>query len=110
MKMYIASDNGGRYIVIELNCAWYFCNLAPWGRWGDIDVLEGSEEEAAERIRRGIKDGACYGLADCIPDIEAGNMCYVYDHILEYDGMTVDDILEKENSNRDFDFIKFVEI
>lgn len=108
MKMYIESDNGGRAIAIEFNRVWYFVDCAPYGTWGDIDILEGTEEAAAERIRRGIKNGACYGLADCISDIEAGDM--LYNHISEYDGMTVDDILKKENSDRDFDLIKFVEI
>ena len=108
MKMYIESDNGGRAVAIENERAWYFVDCAPSGTWGDIDILDGTEEEAAARIRAGIESGECYGIDDCVSEIESDNP--IFRHISEYDGMTVDDICEKENSGRDFDHVTFTEI
>jgi hypothetical protein len=107
MKMYIESDNGGRAVAIEINKKWYFVDCAPYGTWGDIDILDGTEEEAAARIREGIKNGECYGVEDCAAEVESDTL---YQHIPEYDGMTVQQVEEYDNRNRTCDFTTYTEI
>lgn len=108
MKMYIESDNGGRAIAIEINKKWYFVDCAPSGTWGDIDILDGTEEEAAARVRAGIESGECYGIEDCAQDISAGDM--LYKHIPEFDGMNVQQVEEHDNNGRTCDFTTYTEI
>lgn len=108
MKMYIESDNGGRAVAIEINNTWYFVDCAPYGTWGYIDILDGTEEEAAARVRAGIENGECYGIDDCASDIESGNA--LFRHIPEYDGMTVEQIAEYDNQNKTCDFTTYTEI
>ena len=93
-KMYLESDNGGRCIFICICNIWYSVDCAPSGTWGDIDILDGDEEEAAERIREAINNGECYGIEDCESDIEGEDP--LYKHIPEYDGMTARQIEEYE--------------
>lgn len=107
MKMYIESDNGGRAIAIEINKKWYFVDCAPCGTWGDIDILDGTEEEAAARIRAGIESGECYGVEDCAEEVESNAL---YQHIPEYDGMNVQQVEEYDNHGRTCDFTTYTEI
>lgn len=93
-KMYIESDNSGRSIFINIGKSWYYVDCAPNGKWGDVDIIEGTEEEAAKRIREAINNEECYGIEDCESDIEGENP--LYRHIPEYDGMTARQIEEYE--------------
>ena len=103
--LYIESDNGGRSVFLCLNGKWYYYDTAPNGTYGGIDVLDGSEEDAAKRIRSAIDSGELFDADDFDEsDVETWN------YIKEYDGMTAEDILDKENSGRDFDYTELVEI
>lgn len=59
-KMYIESDNGGRSVVLNSGDDWYICDCSPWGRFGDVDILLGTDEDAAHRIRAAIESGELY--------------------------------------------------
>lgn len=108
MKMYIESDNGGRTVAIEIDKKWYFVDCAPSGTWGDIDILDGTEEEAAARIRAGIETGECYDIDDCAAEIEAENP--IFRHVPEYDGMSVEEVVDMDNNGRTCDFTTYTEI
>ena len=108
MKMYLESDNGGRAIAIEINQKWYFVDCAPNGTWGDIDILNGTKEEAAARVRTGIENGECYDINDCAEAIECGDT--LYKHIPNYDGMDAEEVAAYDNEGRTCDFTTYTEI
>lgn len=88
--LYIESDNGGRAVMLHISEKWYICDCAPSGCFGDIDILDGTEYEAAARIRKAINSGEVYDEFDCANNLES------FRHIPEYDGLTVEQIVEKE--------------
>lgn len=88
--LYIESDNGGRAIMLRISEKWYICDCAPSGCFGDIDILDGTEHEAAARIREAIESGEVYDEIDCANNLES------FRYIHEYDRLTAEQIEEKE--------------
>lgn len=88
--LYIESDNGGRAVMLRISEKWYICDCAPYGCFGDIDILEGAEHEAAARVREAINSGEVYDEIDCANNLES------FRYIPEYDGLTSEQIEEKE--------------
>jgi hypothetical protein len=88
--LYIESDNGGRAVMLRISEKWYICDCAPSGCFGDIDILEGTEHEAAARVRDAINAGEVYDEIDCANNLES------FRYIPEYDGLTAEQIEEKE--------------
>lgn len=107
MKLYIESDNGGRSIACELNGLWFFDACSPDGTFCGIDILEGSDEDAASRIRSAI-DQNLIDLDDLEIDIDYHDDQWKF--IPEYKNLSSDEIEEKENSGRDFDLTTFTRI
>lgn len=106
-RMYVMDDNGGRGILLNVGNAWTYNDCTPSGTYGDVDILSGSPESAAQRIRRAIQNGDVYGPDDFeISDLND----YGFRTIPEYSGMTIDEIDEYENNGRDFDTTAFAEI
>lgn len=89
MKLYLMCDNGGRCVAFENNGKWYILDCSPSGLFGDVDILEGTPEESAERIRNGIDSGILYTEKEQAENLE------MWQHIPEWDGKTVSEI---ENS------------
>lgn len=88
--LYIESDNAGRAVMLRVSEKWYICDCAPSGCFGGIDILEGTEHEAAARVREAINSGEVYDEIDCANNLES------FRYIHEYDGLTAEQIMEKE--------------
>lgn len=88
--LYIESDNGGRAVMLSVDKAWYICDCAPSGCFGDVDILNGTEREAAARVREAINAGEVYDEIDCANNRES------FRYIPEYDGLTAEQIEEQE--------------
>jgi hypothetical protein len=106
-KMYIESDNGGRSVVICTGKKWYMCDCAPWGRFGDVDILDGTEQDAARRMRKAIKSGDLDSADDYARGIEND---YTWERIDAWDGMDAGKVEEYENNGRDCDFMALTKI
>lgn len=89
--LYIESDNGGRAVMLRVSEKWYICDCSPSGCFGDIDILDGTEHEAAARVREAINNGEVYDEIDCAENLET------FRYIPEYDGLTAEQIEEREN-------------
>ena len=107
IKLYIESDNGGRSIACDLLGSWFFNACSPSGTFCGIDILEGSDEDAASRIRSAI-DKNLIDLDDIDIDITYHEDQWKF--IPEYKNLSSDEIEEKENSGRDFDLTTFTRI
>lgn len=88
--LYIESDNGGRAVMLRISEKWYICDCTPSGCFGDIDILGGTEHEAAARVREAINSGEVYDEIECAENLET------FRYIPEYDGLTAEQIEEKE--------------
>lgn len=88
--LYIESDNGGRAVMLSVDNTWYICDCAPSGCFGDVDILNGTEHEAAARVREAINAGEVYDEIDCANNRES------FRYIPEYDGLTAGQIEETE--------------
>lgn len=88
--LYIESDNGGRAVMLSVDKTWYICDCAPSGCFGDVDILNGTEHEAAARVREAINAGEVYDEIDCANNRES------FRYIPEYDGLTAGQIEETE--------------
>ena len=90
-KMYLEENNSGRDILItDENGKWFYSSLDN-GFYGEVDVYEGTVEEAVNNLRNSISEGNTYSAEDWLYD-------YAEDHEPVYDGcMTIDDIDEEEN-------------
>jgi hypothetical protein len=103
-KLYIESDNGGRSVMLRIGSKWYVCDCAPSGCFGDVDILEGTEEEAAARMRAAINAGEIYDENDCAENLDT------FRYIPDYDGLTTEQIENRENDGRTCDYMRMVEI
>ena len=101
--MYVEENNAGRAILFNYNNEWYFCDCAPWDKWGDVDldeIIEGEEdgieykevitlEALAKKLDEQNKQYTGY-CADDFSDEQIGEL------IPEYSGMSAEEIKEKE--------------
>lgn len=101
-RMFLQSDNGGYGVLIGDGEKWYY--------WNDynlpVELDADTDEENAEIIRNAINSGDMYNADDFITDAADVDERY----ISAYDGMTIEQIDEYENKDRDFDFTTYVEI
>ncbi len=101
-RMFLQSDNGGYGVLIGDGEKWYY--------WSDynlpVELDADTYEENAEIIRNAINSGDMYNADDFITDAADVDERY----ISAYDGMTIEQIDEYENKDRDFDFTTYVEI
>ena len=106
-RMFVQEDNGGRGILLNVGREWSYNDCSPNGTYGDVDILSGSIESVASRIRKAIQNGEVYGPNDFgIDDLDD----YGFRAIPEYRGMTIAEIDEYENNGRDFDMTSYAEI
>ena len=103
-KLYIESDNGGRSVMLRIGKKWYVCDCAPSGYFGSVDILDGTEEETAARMRKAIDEGDIYDENDCAENLET------FRYIPDYDGLTAEQIENRENDGRTCDYMRMVEI
>ena len=102
-KMYLQSDSGGYGVLVTDGEKWYY-----WSEYRALPVSldADTDEENAEIIRRAIKSGDLYSADDFITEMTDLDES----HIPAYDGMTIEQIDEYENKDRDCDFTAYVEI
>ena len=103
-KLYIESDNGGRSMMLRIGNKWYVCDCSPSGYFGDVDILAGTEEEAAARMRKAIDAGEIYDESDCAENLDA------FRYIPDYTGLSAEQIENRENGGRTCDYMRMVEI
>lgn len=103
-KLYIESDNGGRSVMLRVGKKWYICDCAPSGYFGTVDIIDGTEEETAARMRKAIDGGEIYDENDCAENLET------FRYIPDYDGLTAEQIENRENDGRTCDYMRMVEI
>lgn len=105
--LYIESDNGGRAVALNANGNWYICDCAPSGYFGDIDILDGTEEEAAARIRAAIESGNLYTAEEYADDAELNP---AWRCIVDWTGMNAADVENSCNADRSCEFTTLTEI
>lgn len=103
-KLYIESDNGGRSVMLRVGKKWYVCDCAPSGYFGTVDILDGTEDEVAARMRKAIDAGDIYDENDCAENLDT------FRYIPDYDGLTAEQIENRENNGRTCDYMLIVEI
>jgi hypothetical protein len=85
-RVFVQDDNGGRGILITDGSDWWYTDCAPDGMYGDVDILEGSSESVAQKLRAAYESGEI-GFD---PD-------YGFRRVDEYSGYTLDDIDDLAN-------------
>lgn len=106
-KMYIESDNSGRAVALNAGDDWYICDCAYTGCFVDVDIMNGTVQDAAHRIRTAIESGELYtadDYAECADDLSA------WRPIPEWNGLTASGIMDSENAGRSCDFMTLTEI
>lgn len=103
-KLYIESDNSGRSVMLRVGKKWYVCDCAPSGYFGSVDILYGTEEETAARMRKAIDAGEIYDENDCAENLDT------FRYIPDYDGLTAKQIESRENGGRTCNYMHMVEI
>lgn len=103
-KLYIESDNGGRSVMLRAGAKWYVCDCSPSGYFGAVDILGGTEEEAAARMRKAIDAGDIYGENDCAENLDT------FRYIPDYTGLSAEQIESRENDGRTCDYMRMIEI
>ena len=101
--MFLQSDNGGYGVLVTDGEKWYY-----WSehRALPVNLDADTDEENAEIIRNAIKNGDLYSADDFITEMSDLDES----HIPAFDGMTIEQIDEYENKDRDCDFTAYVEI
>ena len=108
-KMYIISDNGGRAVLLnagELGAFWFICDCAPSGCFGYVDILDGTEQDAAARMRCAI-DLGLLGTPEMYADVIDESL---WRPIPEWHALDADEIEHIENAGRSCDFMTLTEI
>lgn len=102
-RMFLQSDNGGYGVLVTDGERWYY-----WSEYRALSVglNADTDEENAEIIRRAIRSGDLYSADDFITEMTDLDESY----IPAYDGMTIEQIDEYENKDRDCDFTAYIEI
>lgn len=105
-KLYIESDNGGRSIALSAGGYWFICDCAPSGRFGIVDILNGTDQDAAARMRCAID----LGLLDAPDEYANGIDESIWHPIPEWHALDADEIVDRENAGRSCDFMTLTEI
>lgn len=106
-KLYIESDNGGRAVALNAGYYWFICDCAHSGCYGGVDILGGTEKDAAHRIRAAIESGELYD-ADDQAEFVAGLIGWRI--IPEWHALDADEVEKIENAGRSCDFMTLTEI
>lgn len=107
-RMYIESYNGERTVALTTGGRWFIFDHAPSGYFDTVDIMSGTEQDAANRMCRAIEWGALYTADDYANLVDVKGSAWLY--IKAWDSMSAEDVIEYENLGRSCNLLTLTEI